>query len=295
VDLTAENLGKKFGSFHAVKDFSFTFTEGICGLIGPNGSGKTTLMRMLADILKPTRGRALFNGTDIAVLDERYRDILGYLPQHFGMYRDFSAEKFLYYMAALKGLPVEQARKKIDELLGLVNLKEEKKKKIGAFSGGMKQRLGIAQALLNNPRVLILDEPTAGLDPNERIRFRNLIAQISGNRIVLLSTHIVSDVENIAAQVVLMKEGRILKSGSPDTLVKELEGKVWVITVPDSTLTDLRKGYKVGNMSRKNGNLEVKIISNEKPFPNALLAQPTLEELYLSCFELEEAERCFSL
>ena len=291
MDLTAENLGKKFGFFHAVKDFSFTFTEGIYGLIGPNGSGKTTLLRILVDILRPTSGRALFNGTDIAVLDERYRDILGYLPQHFGMYRNFSAERFLFYMAALKGLTVDHAREKIDELLGLVNLEKEKNKKIGAFSGGMKQRLGIAQALINNPRVLILDEPTAGLDPNERIRFRNLIAQISGNRIVLLSTHIVSDVENMATQVVLMKEGRIIKSGSPDILAKELEGKVWAVAVPDLALADLRKLYKVGSISRKNGFLEVKIISNEKPYASAILAQPTLEELYLSCFDIEGAER----
>lgn len=295
MDLTAENLGKKYGSFHAVKDFSFTFTEGICGLIGPNGSGKTTLMRMLVDILRPTRGRVLFNGTDIAILDERYRDVLGYLPQHFGMYRHFSAEKFLYYMAALKGLSTEQARKRTDDLLELLNLKDVKKKEIGAFSGGMKQRLGIAQALLNNPRVLILDEPTAGLDPNERIRFRNLITQISGNRIVLLSTHIVADVENIAAQVVLMKEGRLIKNGAPGVLVRELEGKVWAVTVPDSALINLRKLYKVGNMNRKNGNLEVKVISDEKPFPDALLVQPTLEELYLSCFDLEEVEACLSL
>jgi len=295
VNLASENLGKKFGSFHAVKDFSFTFTEGICGLIGPNGSGKTTLMRMLVDILRPTSGRVLFNGTDIAILDERYRDVLGYLPQHFGMYRHFSAEKFLYYMAALKGLPTEQARKKTDELLELLNLKDVKKKQIGAFSGGMKQRLGIAQALLNNPRVLILDEPTAGLDPNERVRFRNLITQISGKRIVLLSTHIVSDVENTATQVLFMKEGSILKSGSPEALVKELVGKVWSVTVPDAALISLRKLYKVGNMNRKNGNLEVKVISDEKPFPDALLVQPTLEELYLSYFELEEAEACLSL
>ena len=295
MNLAAENLGKKFGSFHAVKDISFTFTEGICGLIGPNGSGKTTLMRMLVDILRPTSGRVLFNGTDIAILDERYRDALGYLPQHFGMYRNFSAEKFLYYMAALKGLPTEQARKKTDELLELLNLKDVKKKQIGAFSGGMKQRLGIAQALLNNPRVLILDEPTAGLDPNERIRFRNLITQLSGDRIVLLSTHIVADVENTATQVIFMKEGSILKSGTRDALVKELEGKVWSVTVPDSALISLRKLYKVGNMNRKNGNLEVKVISDEKPFPDALLVQPTLEELYLSYFELEEAEACLSL
>ena len=295
MNLAAENLGKKFGSFHAVKDISFTFTEGICGLIGPNGSGKTTLMRMLVDILRPTSGRVLFNGTDIAILDERYRDALGYLPQHFGMYRNFSAEKFLYYMAALKGLPTEQARKKTDELLELLNLKDVKKKQIGAFSGGMKQRLGIAQALLNNPRVLILDEPTAGLDPNERVRFRNLITQISGKRIVLLSTHIVSDVENAATQVLFMKEGGILKSGSPEALVKELVGKVWSVTVPDAALISLRKLYKVGNMNRKNGNLEVKVISDEKPFPDALLVQPTLEELYLSYFELEEAEACLSL
>lgn len=294
MDLTAENLGKRFGSFYAVKDFSFTFTEGIYGLIGPNGSGKTTLMRILVDILRPTNGRVLFNGTDIAVLDGRYRDILGYLPQHFGMYRNFSAERFLFYMAALKGLTVDHARVKINELLGLVNLEKERKKKIGKFSGGMKQRLGIAQALLNNPSVLILDEPTAGLDPNERIRFRNLTAQISSDRIVLLSTHIVSDVENMATQVVLMKEGQIVKSGSPDNLIKDLEGRVWGVTVPDTALPDLRKLYKVGGISRRNGLLEVKIISDEKPLPGALSAQPTLEDLYLSCFD-EEAEKCFSL
>lgn len=290
MNLEVKNISKSYGSFYAVKDFSFTFSKGVCGLIGPNGSGKTTLMRMLANVLSPTDGKILFSNKDIAVLGEGYRDVLGYLPQEFEMYGNFSAEKFLHFIAALKGVSPKEVQKKSDELLELANLKDVKKKKIGTFSGGMKQRLGVAQAIINDPKVLILDEPTAGLDPNERIRFRNLITEISGDRIVLLSTHIVSDVESIAEQVVLIKNGSIIKSGSPGALISKLEGRVWVASILDSELEKTKKLYRVGGINRQNDKLEIRIISDKKPLLGAVLAKPTLEELYLDNFDIEEKE-----
>jgi len=290
LNLEVKNISKSYGSFYAVKDFSFTFSKGVCGLIGPNGSGKTTLMRMLANVLSPTDGKILFSNKDIAVLGEGYRDVLGYLPQEFEMYGNFSAEKFLHFIAALKGVSPKEVQKKSDELLELANLKDVKKKKIGTFSGGMKQRLGVAQAIINDPKVLILDEPTAGLDPNERIRFRNLITEISGDRIVLLSTHIVSDVESIAEQVVLIKNGSIIKSGSPGALISKLEGRVWVASILDSELEKTKKLYRVGGINRQNDKLEIRIISDKKPLLGAVLAKPTLEELYLDNFDIEEKE-----
>jgi ABC-2 type transport system ATP-binding protein len=290
LNLTVEKISKRYGTLWAVQEFSADFTEGVYGLIGPNGSGKTTLMRMIVDILRPTAGRVLYGGRDISVLDERYRDILGYLPQHFGLYRNFTAEHFLLYMAALKGLAREQARRKTGEVLELVNLAYARKQKLGTFSGGMKQKLGIAQALLNDPRVLILDEPTAGLDPKERIRFRNLISEIAGERIVILSTHIVSDVEYAAGEVIFMKEGRLLQQGQPSDLLKELEGLVWKAVIREEELSRIKENYRVGNIARANGSLEVRFISPVRPFFDVVPLSPGLEDLYLYHFD-EEPEK----
>jgi ABC-2 type transport system ATP-binding protein len=284
MELTLEKLSKRYQEKWAVRDFSVDIKPGVYGLLGPNGSGKSTLMRMLVDILLPTEGRILFDGRDISTIGEEYRDKLGYLPQNFGVYKNFTAHRFLLYLAALKGLDREKAESKIDELLEFVNLKEMKNKKIKTLSGGMKQRLGIAQALLNDPHILVLDEPTVGLDPNERIRFRNLISEISSDRIVLLSTHIVSDIEYIAKEVIVMKKGTLLQTGSPEALVKETEGKVWQAHIQESELTDIKQHYTIGNIMRQNDGLEVRIVSDEMPVSGAVQADPGLEDYYLYHF-----------
>lgn len=231
--LKIDNLTKKYSDKVAVKDFSIEMTEGVYGLLGPNGAGKTTLMRMISDVLNPTCGQILVNNVDKNDLGEEYRDLLGYLPQDMGYYKNFTAERFLKYVAALKGLNKKMSKERIEELLEVVGLSEYKNKKVGKFSGGMRQRVGIAQALLNNPKILVLDEPTAGLDPKERIRFRNLISDISKDRIIILSTHIVGDIEYIAKQVILIKEGQLIKSSTGDKLLKEMEGKAWKVEVDE--------------------------------------------------------------
>lgn len=284
MELTLEHLSKRYGEKWAVRDFSIRLGHGIYGLLGPNGSGKSTLMRMMADVMAPTGGRILLDGQDICLLGDEYRGCLGYLPQNFGVYKDFTAHRFLLYLAALKGVDRRQAEKKIDELLEFVNLVEGKEKKIKTFSGGMKQRLGIAQALLNDPHLLILDEPTAGLDPNERVRFRNLISELSSDRIILLSTHIVSDIEYVSREVIVMKKGTLLQAASADKLTGELDGKVWLAKMQESDLEAIRHRYVIGNIMRQNGVLEVRVIANELPFPGAVPVRPGLEDYYLSHF-----------
>ena len=222
MELVIDRLTKQFQNKIAVDRVSLRLNNGVYGLLGTNGAGKTTLMRMLCGILQPTSGTIAFDGMDVS--EEGYRAILGYLPQDFGYYPEFTAMDFLLYMAALKGLPKHSAKRRANELLELVGLQEMGRKKIKTFSGGMKQRLGIAQALLNNPKMLILDEPTAGLDPKERVRFRNLIGQLGKDSIVLLSTHIVSDIEHIADEVLMMKDGTLIYHGAWDDQMGDLEG-----------------------------------------------------------------------
>lgn len=284
MELTIEHLTKRYGEKTAVNGVSVRLEEGVYGLLGPNGSGKTTLMRMLVDILRPTGGYVLLNGQDIRRMGDAYRDLIGYLPQEFGVYRNFTAVRFLRYIAALKGLDKKQAEQKIDSLLHMVNLSDAGRKKIRAFSGGMRQRIGIAQALLNDPRILILDEPTAGLDPNERIRFRNLISEISARKIVLLSTHIVSDIEYVSKEVLVMKRGELVRKAPAAALVREMEGKVWKVVADDESFGALRKRFTVGNILRSENGLEVKIIAEEKPTETAELLRPTLEDFYLELF-----------
>ncbi|MBS4175224.1 ABC transporter ATP-binding protein [Bacillus sp. FJAT-49736] len=285
--LTIHNLSKVFGEKIAVNQINTELTPGVYGILGANGCGKTTLMRMLAGILRPSSGEILFNGTNIQVLDERYRDILGYHPQHIGYYQNISAEKLLLYIAALKGLEKTQAKKKVEELLGLVNLLEHRNVKVGKFSGGMKQRVGIAQALLNDPKVLIVDEPTAGLDPKERIRFRNLLSQIAYDRIVLLSTHIVSDIEYIAKEVLILKNGELIQKSTPQMLLAGLRGKVWNVQSEESKVLHFQEHYKVGNMVKNMDGVSLRIISDEKPSANATKEVPNLEDLYLYYFDEE--------
>lgn len=282
MELVIDRLTKQYQNKLAVDRLSLTLTNGVTGLLGANGAGKTTLMRMICGICKPTSGEVTFNGMEVS--DENYRDALGYLPQDFGYYPEFSAQDFMYYMASLKGLTKSQAKAKTKELFETVSLSDVAKKKIKAFSGGMKQRLGIAQALLNNPKILILDEPTAGLDPKERVRFRNLISELGKDRIVLLSTHIVSDVEHTANTVLLMKDGQMLHSGKPKDILTAIEGKVFECVTDHQTAETLMERYPVTNLRTEGENLFLRLVCDEKPLENAGNVPAALEDLYLYYF-----------
>ncbi len=288
MELCIDRLTKQYGRKLAVDRLDLELHQGVYGLLGANGAGKTTLMRMLCDILTPTSGEIRYNGQEIGALGEDYRSRLGYLPQDFGYYPEFTAEKFLLYLAALKGLGRIQAGQKMLELLDLVGLADERKRKIRTFSGGMKQRLGIAQALLNDPEILILDEPTAGLDPKERVRFRNLISACAKDRIVLLSTHIVSDVEYIAGEILVMKEGRLIHRGAPEVITHEIDGKVWECEVDTERADELCGRYNVGNLKNAGDKTILRIVGEEKPMEGAVSVGPTLEDLYLYYFQEEE-------
>ncbi|EPY08184.1 ABC transporter [Paenibacillus alvei TS-15] len=287
MELTIQNISKQFKELVAVNQFTAELSCGVYGLLGPNGAGKTTLLRMLADILRPTSGMIRLNGQDIRTMEERYRDVLGYLPQQFGYYRQFTGRRFLMYIAALKGLEKRAAATKVEEVLQLVGLGYEADSKIKSYSGGMRQRLGIAQALLNDPKVLILDEPTAGLDPTERIRFRNILSEMSANRIILLSTHIVSDIEYVAKDVLLMKQGYLLKQDRLVSLLKELKESVWKVTVDENQLPVLKQRYKIVNILRRDSGVEVRILSPDKPLLTAQPVTAGLEDLYLHYFNEE--------
>ena len=286
MELKTIGLTKKFGSKTAVDHLDLTLTNGVYGLLGANGAGKTTLMRLLCDIQEPTSGQILLDGKEIAGLGEAYRDCLGYLPQQFGYYPEFSALDFLLYISSLKGLGESTAQTKSRELLEAVGLSKEGRRRIRTFSGGMKQRLGIAQAMLNDPHILILDEPTAGLDPKERVRFRNLISAFSKDRIVILSTHIVSDVEFIAEEIVMMKSGRVIHFGNPQEITSEIEGQVWECTVPPASAERYAAAYNTSNLRNISENQTVlRIIADRPPMENAVRVQPTLEDLYLYYFK----------
>ena len=291
MDLKTIGLTKKFGSKTAVNDLNITLSNGVYGLLGANGAGKTTFMRLLCNIQNPTSGKVLLNGKNIVGLGEQYRNLLGYLPQNFGYYPDFTALDFLLYVAALKGLNERTARKKSKDLLEAVALSAESNHKIKTFSGGMKQRLGIAQAMLNDPRILILDEPTAGLDPKERVRFRNLISAFSKDRIVILSTHIVSDVEFIAEEIVMMKSGQIVHFGKPQEITSEINGQVWECLVPTAYAEKYAATYNTSNLRNTDNNQTIlRIIADRPPMENAVRVQPNLEDLYLFYFKGETEE-----
>lgn len=286
MELKVTQLTKQYGPKTAVDHLDITLSNGVYGLLGANGAGKTTLMRLLCNIQTPTFGKITLDGKDISVLGERYRNLLGYLPQHFRYYPEFTAWDFLMYVATLKGLSEKQAKNKTSELLEAVDLSKEGHRKIKIFSGGMKQRLGIAQAMLNNPRILILDEPTAGLDPKERVRFRNLISAFSKDRIVILSTHIVSDVEFIAEEIIMMKAGRVLHFGRPQEITEEIEGYVWECMVPTRYAEQYSGTLNVSNLRNiENECTVLRVISESKPMENAVQVKPTLEDLYLFYFK----------
>ena len=280
--LIVNNLGKQYKrDFWGLKDFSLDIKPGILGLLGPNGAGKSTFMRMLATITKPTNGTIAWNGTDIVKSPDVLRDVLGYLPQDFGVYQNLSAIEFLEYMAAIKGLDAVSAKRRIDELLQVTNLVEAAKRPLGGYSGGMKQRVGIAQALLNDPQLLIVDEPTVGLDPEERVRFRNLLSDLSGERIVILSTHIVSDVEATATHIALVNKGQLLREAAPENLLNELEHKVWEWTVHSDDLPALKQKHIISGTIRRSDGVQVRVVSTDKPDPNAQNVSPNLEDAYL--------------
>ena len=279
-----DGLTKEFGDFTAVDHINLTMTNGVYGLLGVNGAGKTTLMRMLCTLLKPTSGTIRCNGKEIFGMDSEYRRLLGYLPQDFGFYPEFTVEDYLLYIAALKGIRPVVAKKRVKELIARVGLSKAAHKKMKKLSGGMKRRAGIAQAMLNNPRILILDEPTAGLDPNERIRFRNLISELSEDRLVLLSTHIVSDIEYIANEIWLMKDGEILHKGSIDELIHSMTETVWECPVPKNRVPDFMEKYKISNMKSETNQVMLRIISREKPVEHAMRVEASLEDVFLYYF-----------
>ena len=287
MQLTLDRLTKRYGSKIALDRIDAAFEPGIYGLLGANGAGKTTMLRLICDIIKPTSGEVTFNGTNIREMGESYRAVIGYLPQDFGYYPNFTAMDFLLYMASLKGLNAGYAKKKSLELLETVNLSEVKDKKIKTFSGGMKQRLGIAQAFLNNPQILILDEPTAGLDPKERVKFRNLISSFAENKIVILSTHIVTDVEYIADEILVIKGGALLKRGAESTIIQEISGKVWECRVTRQEAARLEHCFTVCNSKTENGEAVLRIVSDIKPCDTAVSVSPCLEDLYLYYFHGE--------
>jgi ABC-type multidrug transport system ATPase subunit len=280
--LTIQNLSKQYRrSFFGLCEFDLEVGPGVIGLLGPNGAGKSTLMRMLATITQPTEGTIQWNGVDIVKSPDTLRAILGYLPQDFGIYPNLSALEFLQYMAAIKGLDGLSARRRIDELLVLVNLAEAAKRPLGTYSGGMKQRVGIAQALLNDPQLLIVDEPTVGLDPEERVRFRNLLSDLSGERIVLLSTHIVSDVEATATEIVLIHKGRKLQHAAPEKLLQSLAGQVWQWVVPSEALPALKQRHIFSGTVRRQDGVQVRVVSENAPAAEAVAVPPSLEDVYL--------------
>ncbi len=287
--LSLDRLTKTFGNKVAVDHLSVEMQAGVYGLLGANGAGKTTLMRMICAILEPSSGEVLLDGKDVSDMGADYRDLLGYLPQDFGYYPNYSAKDYLQYISVLKGIPRQEAERKIKDLLETVGLSDVSKKKIRTYSGGMKQRLGIAQALLNDPQILILDEPTAGLDPKERVRFRNLISSLANDRIVILSTHIVSDIEAIADRVFVMKQGQFVSQGSIRELVEEVQGHVWEMAIDPNETEKWEAQTTVANLRREDHRTVLRIISEDSPATGAVQIPATLEDLYLYHFPTERS------
>ena len=281
MELTIERLSKRYGRDFALRELSLRIAPGLLGLVGPNGAGKTSLMRMIATLLSPTEGTIRWNGQDIRTHGQSLRQVLGYLPQDFGIYPEFTGRQFLRYLAAMKGLPGSLLNRRVAEVIEMANLEKAADRKLPTYSGGMKQRLGIAQALLNDPELLIVDEPTAGLDPAERVRFRTLLASLTRNRIVLLSTHIISDVEAVANRLIILQGGRVLADTTPEALLAATEGSVWSVTVDQMTALQLQASYQVSTMVTQMGGVTLRIVSPTRPHQAAVEVPPSLEEAYL--------------
>ena len=282
MQLVINHLSKQYArDLWGLRDLSLSVHAGVLGLLGPNGAGKSTLMRILATITRPTGGTVRWNGTDIVRSPDCVRTVLGYLPQDFGVYPQLTPQEFLEYLAAAKGLDAPTARRRIDDLLQLVNLDGVRHQRLGGFSGGMRQRVGMAQALLNDPRLLIVDEPTAGLDPEERVRFRNLLSDLSGERIVILSTHIVSDVEAVATDLAVVVRGRLVRQAAPEVFLQATAGRVWEWLVPSDELPAVRARFRVTSTLRKPEGALLRVLATSAPGAAARAVEPTLEDAYL--------------
>lgn len=284
MELQLQHLRKQYGTKCAVDDVSIHLEPGVYGLLGANGAGKTTLMRMICGVLKPTSGSIRLDGKTMQELGERYYTHLGYMPQDFGFYPDFTAREFMLYMAAVKGMDKKHARVRTEELLELVNLRDVADKKVKSYSGGMKQRLGIAQAELNDPGILILDEPTAGLDPKERVRFRNIISDFAKDKIVILSTHIVSDVSYIADIILMMKQGKIMLQGPMENVTNSIGGKVWEVMADERKAAWYSRNLRVVNLHHEGNLVRLRIVDDAPPAPDASIVEPGLEDLFLYHF-----------
>lgn len=289
VVLAVSGLKKRYGTHYALKGIDFRFTEGVYGLLGPNGAGKSTLMNLITDNLDAEEGEISFCGTPIGKLKESYLKEIGYMPQQQNIYRNFTGTRFLYYMAALKGLEKKEAGKQIPELLHMVNLTEAANRKIGTYSGGMKQRILIAQALLGNPRIVVMDEPTAGLDPKERIRIRNIISQASFQKIILVATHVVSDIEFISKEILMLKQGEIAEYGTPEELLHLVDGKLYEVETDLMGLSRLEQQYQIVNVSKSYDTITVRILCDNPPEDYPLtVPKANLEDVYLYLFCEEE-------
>jgi ABC-type multidrug transport system ATPase subunit len=284
MELKIKHVSKRYpGDVWGLWDFTLDVGMGVLGLVGPNGAGKSTLMRILATITRSTEGEVTWNGEDIQKCTRSLREVLGYLPQEFGVYPNLNAVEFLEYIAAMKGLEGKSARERIGQLLQMVGLSEVRKRPLRGYSGGMKQRLGIAQSLLNDPQLLIVDEPTSGLDPEERVHFRNLLADLAGDRIVILSTHIISDVEAVATEIVILNHGYLQWHSSPEALLQSVEGKVWIWIIPSSLLTEIRQKMLISSAVHQSDGVHVRLIADKPPAQEAKPVTPNLEDAYLYC------------
>jgi ABC-type multidrug transport system ATPase subunit len=281
MEVTIERLSKRYGHQWALRDLWLRIAPGLLGLVGPNGAGKTSLMRMIATLLEPTEGTIAWNGQNIRTHRQALRQVLGYLPQDFGVYPEFTGRQFLRYLAAMKGLSTPIAHRRVDEVLALANLEQVADRKLPTYSGGMKQRIGIAQALLNDPQLLIVDEPTAGLDPAERVRFRMLLASLTRDRVIILSTHIISDVEAVANRLIVLQAGRVLADTTPDALLATAVGKVWSVATDEATALRLQATDQVSTRVNQLGGVTLRVFSATRPHEAAVSVEPSLEEAYL--------------
>lgn len=279
--LLINNLSKSFGDYSVLEDINLELKNGVYGLLAPNGEGKTTLIKMLTTLIFPDKGEILYNGTSIISLDEEYRDILGYLPQNFGYYKNYSPKQFLLYLAALKGIEEKNAKVKVEEVLKLVALENVINKKMRKFSGGMLQRVGIAQALLNDPKILILDEPTAGLDPKERVRFRNILSELGRDRIIIISTHIVSDVEFIANEIIMIKNKKILYKDTVENICNTIKGKVFETEISFNEADEFRKNHISLSEKQENGKMKIRFIEEKDKKDKWMLVSPNIEDVFL--------------
>ncbi|GKX32243.1 ABC transporter ATP-binding protein [Vallitalea longa] len=287
MELKIEGITKLYKHNTALNNFTCDLNPGIYGLVGPNGAGKTTLLRILATIIKPSKGRILINGKDITLNEDNYREIIGYLPQKLGFYRDYTVTKFLNYIGYLKDVDKNEATDKINNLLNLLNLDQYKDKKIKTLSEGIKQRIGIAQALLNNPKILIFDEPTLNLDPKERINFKNIISRLSSDKIIIISTHIISDIEYLSKEIILIQNGEKIIQNTPVEILKIIKDTVWEADIKPNSLLELQKNFSVTDIKNNGENIKVRIISEKKPNVECHLTNPTLDDLYMFYFGLE--------